>query len=113
MQWFSALVEVDRRWPDVESWHEEEVDRIMRSLEQFHPALTTSRGWMAAQISLRANGLIDAAAQAIVVVSEAMQAPVLCIELMTEREFYDRNLPIYTAIAKRQTRKLNKKQEGV
>jgi hypothetical protein len=84
MQWFNAHVTVDRVFGD----HE---DELLARLEGFHPAPSAwSDGRLSARISLSAGSMIDAAAQALALLQEATGADPVALELMTEREFRNR-----------------------
>lgn len=92
LTWFNAEVEVyelaDELCP---RWQDERVGEILDALDGFAPALGVSeRGWWAVRISLQAESLIDASAQALVVVREATGCHPIWCEVMTEPEFHAR-----------------------
>lgn len=79
--YYSAHVEVDlRKAPDP--------DALIEQLAPFHASLGMSEnGLFAAQISVVAETLPQAAIVAVSVIEAAVGAPVIALELLTEREF--------------------------
>lgn len=83
MEWFNALVTVDRQFRG----HE---DDLLDRLEGFHAALSSWPDGRVRARSLAAESMIDAAAQALVIVRQAAGAEPIALELLTEPEFCDR-----------------------
>jgi excisionase family DNA binding protein len=91
MQMFTAFVEVDDRTPITQA-DGDLVDELVAALEPWHGTPTTSpRGFRAAQISLPAESIAQAAATAAAVVSGVYDGrPVIVLEVLTEKEFMNR-----------------------
>jgi len=85
MEWFNAHVTVDRLYRDPED------NDLIDQLDGWHPSISAwPDGRLSARISLTAASMMDAAVQALVVVREATGTDAVALELMTEREFCER-----------------------
>jgi hypothetical protein len=82
---YVAAVEVATR-------HQVDVDAAMRTLDDYRPALgTSSRGWVEVQVVLSATNLAHACAKATAIARAATGADALACQVMTEREYEQRN----------------------
>lgn len=79
MPWFNARVTVDRLYRDQDN-------DLIDQLDGWHPSISAwPDGRLRVRISLTAETMIDAAAQALAVVREATGAEPVALDLLTEQ----------------------------